>query len=269
MAALEVFNSFTAAPVGHCIYCGSTNDLSDEHVIPLSLGGRYILPQASCPACARITSTFEREVSRGFMLPARSVGGFPTRRPKERPKSFPLQIQRGEEFVEEQFSVEDYPALLMLPRLAPSGYLHNRAAKAGVEIVGQETISFGKPPVEAIAGAGGRAMKLNMKWDVSAYARLVAKAAYGYAVGSMGVIPRDEVPVLPLILGQADDASCWLGSADFTLEIEQKRPLHALGSGRFPDPYDASKEIVVVLIKLFADSGATGFEVVVRKATPC
>jgi 5-methylcytosine-specific restriction endonuclease McrA len=36
------------APKNSCIYCGvSDGKLSDEHIIPLSLGGNMILPKAS------------------------------------------------------------------------------------------------------------------------------------------------------------------------------------------------------------------------------
>jgi hypothetical protein len=56
-------------------------------------GGRLVLPDSSCPACAAITSAFERKLLRGFMWDARTSGGYPTRRPKERPKSLPLQVE--------------------------------------------------------------------------------------------------------------------------------------------------------------------------------
>lgn len=39
-------------PVNVCIYCGGTGALSDEHIIPFGLGGRWVLPKASCAECA-------------------------------------------------------------------------------------------------------------------------------------------------------------------------------------------------------------------------
>lgn len=74
-------------PVGECIYCGDKSALGDEHIIPFGLGDTLILPDASCQACADITSRIERKVLRGFMHEARVVGSFPTRRKKERSKS--------------------------------------------------------------------------------------------------------------------------------------------------------------------------------------
>lgn len=46
--------------IGQCIYCGATElksgarRFTDEHIIPLVLGGNLVLPQASCPDCAAL-----------------------------------------------------------------------------------------------------------------------------------------------------------------------------------------------------------------------
>jgi len=50
---------------GYCIYCGATGvRLTDEHVVPLALGGVHILEDASCDTCADITKKFEQDVAR-------------------------------------------------------------------------------------------------------------------------------------------------------------------------------------------------------------
>src|SRR5665213_1960681 len=87
-------DAITFPPVGACIYCGATEGLTKEHIIPLGLGGQFVLPAASCPACSKITSDFERKVLRGFMLDGRIVDNFPTRRPKERPATLLVDVQR-------------------------------------------------------------------------------------------------------------------------------------------------------------------------------
>jgi hypothetical protein len=56
---LETDPPIVYAPVGRCIYCpddGSAG-LGDEHIIPYSLNGTQILPQASCRKCEKITAT--------------------------------------------------------------------------------------------------------------------------------------------------------------------------------------------------------------------
>jgi hypothetical protein len=210
-----------------------------------------------------ITASFEGKVARGFMLAARAVAGFPTRRPKERPGRLPLVVKRGDEFAVEELRLEQFPALLHVPLLAPAGHLYGRQATSGVEVLGCETISFGKRPEEAAASLATSTIRMTVNWDLTSFARLLAKVAYGFAVASVGPMPREEVPVLPLILGAADDASRWLGSATFSLDIESKRPTHAIGVHVAGDPAENGRKLLVVRIKLFADSGATGYEVIV------
>src|SRR5262245_63413163 len=70
---------------GACIYCGTRGVvLTDEHVIPLSLGGQHILEGASCRSCADITTRFERDVARDMWGDARSSYNVQSRRKKER-----------------------------------------------------------------------------------------------------------------------------------------------------------------------------------------
>jgi hypothetical protein len=57
MAEMEDWKVYQS--VGSCIYCGSTQQLSKEHALPLGLGGNYILPNASCEKCRKITEAFE------------------------------------------------------------------------------------------------------------------------------------------------------------------------------------------------------------------
>lgn len=39
-------------PVGYCIYCGSTDELGDEHIVPYGLSGDAVIPKGSCAVCA-------------------------------------------------------------------------------------------------------------------------------------------------------------------------------------------------------------------------
>jgi hypothetical protein len=43
---------------GVCIYCGVADaELSDEHIVPLSIGGQHIIDDASCLKCAVLQKT--------------------------------------------------------------------------------------------------------------------------------------------------------------------------------------------------------------------
>ena len=261
----EVRNRVRAEPVGSCIYCGAVNELGDEHIVPYALGGRYELPESSCSRCAAITSAFERKVLRGFMLDARTTGGFPTRRPKKRPRSFPLDIERNGTFQTLELDPDNHPGFLLLPLLAPPSVLVGRESGTGVTIIGIETIRFGKDPAEFAHEMGATSIRGSVDLDATSFSRLLAKIGYSYAIAAVGLLPRDEIPILPLILGDADDASLWLGSALFQLSVESKKPTHAMSLVQRPDPRDNRKKLLIARIKLFAPSGATGYEVVVHQ----
>jgi hypothetical protein len=78
--------------VGSCIYCSATDNLSDEHIVPYGLGGRYVLPKASCPRCAKVTSRIERDCLRtmfGDLRASLNIKGR-KRRPKDKYKPRPM-----------------------------------------------------------------------------------------------------------------------------------------------------------------------------------
>lgn len=250
--------------VGHCIYCGEVNDLTDEHVIPLSLGGNYVLDKSSRKRCAAITGKFEGGIARGFMYEARVAGSFPTRRPKERPTHLPLLHGAGTaEKNTTDVPASEHPGFMHLPLLRRAGVLDAREYSAGLTIEGFETLLFGEHPQKTLSRLGSTEIEVTARYRGSEFARLLAKIAYSSAVAALGPLDRARVPVLPLILGNADDASYWLGSADFTLNVDHEKPLHSLAFARVTDPRDSSRQLLVARVKLFAGSGATGYEVVV------
>lgn len=61
--------------IGFCIYCRSKKLLSDEHIIPFALSGKFTLSSASCEKCRRITNSFEAPVLRGLFYDYRFFKG--------------------------------------------------------------------------------------------------------------------------------------------------------------------------------------------------
>jgi hypothetical protein len=66
MGSVEIRATTRTSPVGVCIYCGSGDNLTDEHVLPFGLGGNLVLPKASRKRYAAITPAFEGRVQRGL-----------------------------------------------------------------------------------------------------------------------------------------------------------------------------------------------------------
>jgi hypothetical protein len=80
---------------GECIYCGARGDeveLTDEHIIPFSLGGNAEILKASCKSCATITSELELHLGRQVLWDHRVHAKLPTRRPEGRPDTLPTRV---------------------------------------------------------------------------------------------------------------------------------------------------------------------------------
>ena len=105
--------------IGYCIYCGDkTSALSDEHIVPFSLSGGAVLPNASCAKCAKVTSRFEGDIARQQLGAFRVRAGLPTRRPNRRPSKLRFDLidkdgtKRSVDVVPEQ-----HPGTLLMPDL--------------------------------------------------------------------------------------------------------------------------------------------------------
>lgn len=265
MSFISVKNTIRLPTPGSCIYCGSSGPLSEEHVIAFGLGGRLILDDASCQACSRITSALERKVLRGFMSPARITASFPSYRKRRRPASRIITLLRGATVEEVLGPSPEVPALLQLPTLATAGVLAGANKTSGVNVVGIETISFGPRPDDFVLKHSASGFRQADNLDVTAFARMLAKIGYSYLVGVLGPMPLDEVTVLPLIMGLADDGSHWVGSAAFSTEAEREGALHVLRPERYESSEPSQPRLLGARIKLFADAGTTGYDVIVRK----
>lgn len=248
---------------GECIYCGSKDDFSDEHVIPFALGGNLCVPKASCPICRDLTSRFERKVLRGFMYRARIVGNYPSYRRRERPDQVSVTLLDGNAPREISLPRQAGSAVLQLPTFERAGFLSGNAKMRGINVCGLETIQFGADLNEAVRVQGATGFRQTDDIAVTEFARMLAKIGYSFTVGVFGTLPLSNVLVLPFIRGETDDAGCWIGSAQFDTESEKRGALHGLTHTIYRSETGTAKDVLVARIKLFASAGATGYEVVV------
>ena len=108
---------------GACIYCGACDvALSDEHVVPYSLGGTHVLRKASCARCADVTTKFERKVGRDLWGDARTAFNAPSRRRKQRRKKLvmPNPTGRGKGLA---IPAAEYPAGFVFYKMCQAGLL--------------------------------------------------------------------------------------------------------------------------------------------------
>lgn len=258
-------------PVNVCIYCGATGpdtNLTDEHVVPLSLGGTFVLPKASCLKCAKPIATLEGYAARHVFQDVRIEHGFPTRRPKERPTHLPLR---------ESFSpspelapirlvpTTEYPGMLILTIHEPAGILMGRPPEAGSK--GQLSLHEigGRERVDRLTKRGIKSL-LYREFKPDLLMRLVVKMAFGFAVAKYGLDFFDPT-VQDVILRRDSSPYHWAGGVTKAMD-EFPRPSGKVVLHRFVGytRQIAGELYLVVQLQLFAYIGATpGYAVVVGK----
>lgn len=249
------------SPVGQCIYCGSTNSLTKEHILPLGLGGNWILPKASCTDCARITGAFEQFCLRPMLGRLRIRLKLPTRRPNERPDELPFDffdpdgIRRKDTVPVDQMPITcfgfRFPAPGLLRGVVPNESFEGEmvAKLIGSDMKEHLTSERVKIHLGAI--------------NVLAFARMLAKIGHSYAVAHLG-LGTFEPLLSPVILGTSPFASHLVGG-DVSVPTPEAEPtLHHV---YLQNCTSNGTEYVLVAIRLFALFGMPRYHVVVGRST--
>jgi hypothetical protein len=255
-------NAASFAPVGRCIFCDSTENLTREHIVPFALSGTAVLPKASCRCCAKITGRFEQEVLRGPMWAVRVFRSLRSRsKHADAPVEFPLTVERNGETSTLSLPVKDYPILLYFPLFAPPAHIAPEGYTSGIHTSGVASVSFGKRPDEVKQTLNASSLSIPSEGDHPvAFARMLAKIGYAMAVGQNQADLIDGKPyVLPAILGASDDIGRWVGT--LTKPI-QKHPgvLHRVDIMK-----DQDRGLLAAEVQLFADSETPAYGVILGK----
>lgn len=231
--------------IGKCIYCGSKEDLTDEHVIPFGLNPRgvdnmFVLENASCKRCSNITSKFEY-VQRYSLEVPRSFFNLKSRR-NDLTNEFSIDIDNNGETKNTNIPIREFPTLV-LPIYDLPSYMDNRTDNT-LLVRGTVAYHIGGMSLEDL-GKKYNTKKITFasRWRSHDFPRMLAKIAYGYSVANHGIDNIKEVYVLPAILGNKDDIGRWVGCPKENLITE--KDLHIIKG------YILDKEIMI-RIKLFA-----------------
>lgn len=197
--------------IDQCIYCGSKEELSKEHIIPYGLNGEWTLLKASCKKCAQITSKFEQHALRDIFLSARSSLGLRTRR--KLPGVFTVHVVKNGKESELRLTIKEHGAVICLLEYKPPAYLENRKYTKGIYVVGSCLIrTKGKDLKELGKEKGFDSIILKNSFQGNNFERFIAKIAYCFSIFQFGADAFENVYILPAILGQKDDIGMWLGS---------------------------------------------------------
>jgi hypothetical protein len=252
-------------PIGRCIYCGETDPplevgrFTDEHIIPLSLGGNLLLPQASCKKCEKIINQqIETPVCSQEWGLLRAKRKFPSRNKKKRAaKAYQkIGLNNGSEM---NIPLADYATPVCLYKFGPARIL--TGLPPGTDHL-RWTVCILTDHEEQMA-----MQRKYPEWDRRhgfkaqpyPFARLIAKIGYAYAVAELG--PDAFRPlVTDIILGKSEDYFFTVGGS---FDILEAIP----GGDHVTDIslmfVSAEKAHVRVEVRLFSQISAPGYHVVV------
>lgn len=197
-------------PVGMCIYCYATADLTTEHIIPHSLGGTVKLPASSCRECANITSKFELRLARRMYGNIRIRQKFPTRRPEKRP----LLVRAKDAVTGAEVWLRPEESVVVLPKVhfLPPGMLREPPEEPtscdGATLEAKEVMPTDYSRWQSI---GSNSYSFEQTFDPDALALTLAKISHAYAVADFG-LSNFEPFLPPVILGQRNDLYKYVGS---------------------------------------------------------
>ncbi len=248
---------------GVCIYCRATNlPLSDEHIVPYSLGGSHVLRKASCARCADITKKFEQEVARDLWGVARTAFNAPSRRKKERQKRLvmPDPSGRGKVFA---IPAEEYPAGFVFYKMAQAGLL--QGLPPDVDVSGRwkmVVIDDDERRRRFLGKHPAKKLTLHFRHVPQEFGRLLAKIGYGQVLTQLDPWEFRQICV-PYILGQKSNVSHIVGGThdDQAPEPDNGYSLGTTGFGT------TEKIILVALVRLLANTHAPAYHVVVGDVT--
>ena len=246
-------------PVGQCIYCGSTEKLTKEHIVPFALGGNLILPESSCRECARVTGRFEREVLRGPLRDVRVFLGIQSRsRHRDAPDHLFVEARYGDEWRTVHLPRAEYPVVGHFLRLSPPGYFFPEAYDGDISVAGYAAYTWGPHPAEVLKAIGADEIRVRQFYAVGAFARMIAKIGYGTAVAFGRLDPaRGRPEVVSAILGDSTRIGRWVGVEEGSPERTPKGTLHATRVHA-----DASRGMLLARVQLFSNSGTPTYVVV-------
>lgn len=255
----------TYGVVGNCIYCGSSQQVSDEHIIPLGLGGRLVLPQSSCSICSEKTSKLERTCMRTMYGALRLLYGLPSRRKKSRPKTLALKIKKTETSEWEYVAVaqDRYPFLVTFPYFeAPGALTGTEESAAGGPKTDRLWIRGASPHHDffdllesLVRELGVYSVMPESKAEVPAFCSLLAKIAVSYIAADLGLSVSGS-PLTRIAIGEdLDRCLHYIGST--RIDEPASSSLHELSHGR----HDTTGSIVV-RIRLLAKLGTPTYFVV-------
>lgn len=232
------------------------------------MGGRLVLPEASCPVCSEKTSKVELTCLRTMYGPLRMLYGLPSRRRDKRPETLPLKMRKTKTspWEEVPISQDRFPFLITFPIFDPPGLLTGRDEADALGAKTQKLWVRGASPYHdffALLESLSRELKAEVMpvstADTPAFCSMLGKIALS-AIVACGGRGTHRSRLARIALGeQMENCRHYIGSTD--RDEPTSRLLHELSVGR------ASRtDAVVVRIRLLSKLGTPTYFVVAPRA---
>lgn len=256
------------AGLGVCIYCNSSESLSDEHVLPYAMGGQIVLRKASCPKCARVTGQLEQRLLRGHWWPYRKRLGLQTRNPdaSKELKSVRIHTANGET-LDAKMPLESFVAAMIFefepPSILSGSDTKGRpfAKNVGMKVLGElpTEAKIGSVPVQL---STSNKVEFPVNFNSDDLTRFLAKVAHGYAISKEGLAAFDVLYLPKYILGQTDGIMTYVGGYESPI-LAKTLP----GGGYNRMMIRSRGDLLSVCLQFFVDRGDPPpiYEVVVGK----
>lgn len=217
---------------GRCVFClkkFETKDLTDEHIVPDAINGRAILLKGSCGPCAKESNkAYENEALESDLKVARLIlglrgksGGRP-RDVRHMPKVFRGDVNTllhdAEAYRLLNFGLDEYPRYFTLLNYKPAGLLAK--VDRGSILTGASLRIYSRHP------GGITNVTVKQKHTIIAFPMMIAKIAYCYAVGELGIDGFDGSQIRDLLKGRRQDVFNFVGNAADPERLSS-RHLHA------------------------------------------
>lgn len=254
-------HSDRVSPATHCIYCGATDDLTLEHIIPYGLWGRIEFPDASCKDCAKKIRPFETQVMQDHLGAFRQRTKIPLR--KRRPRDYRFQLTFGTKAGDPpapppiEISGDEVPGDFLLLRFLPAKVFIDSWSR-GSEIWFHRRENAWSEFMDKYENPG----VFMGSYDNNMFCRLLAKIGHGLTLAYM---PHENLDgfefLLPdLILNGADDYHQLIGG-DFTVPPASK----LMHEWDISNAVRGDTEYLFSRIRLFACLGTPCYHAVVAK----
>ena len=261
---------------GRCIYCLSTENLTDEHVIPFALGANTVIFQdASCKRCAETIQPYEQEVLRKQLGVFRAKVDAPSRtKPKHRPTHTDLHFIEVNELGDtirdlgkRRYRIADVPltlSLWQLPEARILGLDAEAADERGRAWTYCDTAAANELNRAVAEETKSRHVAVKVgEVNRNHFLRFLAKTAHAFAVSALGL---DALrPVLKdLILNESHDLSKYVGGGPRAAPHEVDPATTVLLTlGQAED--GPGKGLVAVRLQFYPQLGSPAYVVIVGK----